>query len=325
MNDFSNDIDIVYISENDEAYTAKDFLEIAKGNRKLAEIIYSLSEWQSPYTVLDELIQDEEVQETPTGYMVADIGLKKICSTASRPMREGEIEGWSYYFMSRDEILSKKENGELMQFIDFNDTLYGYEKKEFDNISELLVVCGGSGAGKDTVFSHMASNIPSEFSSYFDEPNVGFLFSIPETITLFDNYAKEEGIPNTNIFLKVSEEERARRVILGELSGHYGEDADLLSVTVDGLSDGSLSATVFFDGNDVTDEYDEIIEQCISRVTRDRDGNLDFEKKIDALIQKGINIRKIDVSDCSVEETKDLILSAVKNNRAKRENLQKQK
>ena len=65
---------VVYIPENAEedaeVFSKQDFIDLAKGDEHLAEIIFSLCEWQSPYTVLDELLIEEEIEETETGYRI---------------------------------------------------------------------------------------------------------------------------------------------------------------------------------------------------------------------------------------------------------------
>lgn len=56
-----------YIPENaeegDNPYYYEDFLRIARGNEKLAEVIYDLCEWQHPETIFEELLIEEEIDE----------------------------------------------------------------------------------------------------------------------------------------------------------------------------------------------------------------------------------------------------------------------
>lgn len=44
-------------------FTYDDFLEISKGNDKLAKIIFNLCNWQHPETVFQELLNEEEINE----------------------------------------------------------------------------------------------------------------------------------------------------------------------------------------------------------------------------------------------------------------------
>lgn len=56
-------------SEDGKEYTWDDVLDIARGNECLAKEIICLCEWQFPETVLEELIQEEEVVERDGKYI----------------------------------------------------------------------------------------------------------------------------------------------------------------------------------------------------------------------------------------------------------------
>lgn len=53
---------VVYIPENaedkDDVFSKQDFLNLCRGDKEIAQIILDLCEWQSPYTVIDELIME---------------------------------------------------------------------------------------------------------------------------------------------------------------------------------------------------------------------------------------------------------------------------
>ena len=52
---------VCYIPElSGYLYTRQDFLDIAKGNQKLADYLFESVDWQSPETLLDELETNEE-------------------------------------------------------------------------------------------------------------------------------------------------------------------------------------------------------------------------------------------------------------------------
>ena len=63
---------VIYTTEEGDTYTEQDFLNIAKGNKRLAKILIDLCDWQSPCTELDALIMNGEVIETKTGYRIKD-------------------------------------------------------------------------------------------------------------------------------------------------------------------------------------------------------------------------------------------------------------
>lgn len=61
---FESKTGICYVPEcGDSQYTYDDYLEIAKGNERLARIIFDLSEWQHPETIFDELLREGEIDE----------------------------------------------------------------------------------------------------------------------------------------------------------------------------------------------------------------------------------------------------------------------
>lgn len=63
-----------YQPENGEqVYTQKDFLEIAKGNRKYARSLRDRVTWQHPETLVEEDLREEEIREVNGTYeIVAD-------------------------------------------------------------------------------------------------------------------------------------------------------------------------------------------------------------------------------------------------------------
>jgi hypothetical protein len=72
--DFFNDSKtILYTPDNwdteehngQEGVTGKHILDVCDGNYALADIVYSLCDWQHPSTVLDELKREEEEENIP--------------------------------------------------------------------------------------------------------------------------------------------------------------------------------------------------------------------------------------------------------------------
>lgn len=63
-------------------------------------------------------------------------------SCTSRPMRPGDKEGKSYFFLSREEFEKKIENGDFLEYALYNDNYYGTPK---EHIEEKLK------AGKDVI------------------------------------------------------------------------------------------------------------------------------------------------------------------------------
>lgn len=56
--------------------------------------------------------------------------LNKIVNTTTRPIREGEINGVSYHFISPAEFAANILNGDFIEATDFNDWFYGTSIKE---------------------------------------------------------------------------------------------------------------------------------------------------------------------------------------------------
>lgn len=55
--------------------------------------------------------------------------VNEIVSTTTRPMREGEVDGKDYHFITRDEFAKKVFNYEMLEATEFNDWFYGTEKR----------------------------------------------------------------------------------------------------------------------------------------------------------------------------------------------------
>ena len=55
--------------------------------------------------------------------------VNEIVSTTTRPMREGEVEGKDYYFITIDQFVKKVYNYEMLEATEFNGWFYGTEKK----------------------------------------------------------------------------------------------------------------------------------------------------------------------------------------------------
>lgn len=57
--------------------------------------------------------------------------LKKLVSYTTRPMRPGEIEGHTYYYIAKDEFNEKLARGDFLQHSEFDSNFYGYDKKNY--------------------------------------------------------------------------------------------------------------------------------------------------------------------------------------------------
>jgi len=224
--------------------------------------------------------------------------LKKIVSylgeNPNRLRRENEVPGWDYFFVSPKKLLKKKENGELLQFFTFSGTHYGYPYSQFLNIDSLVIICGGSGSGKDSIMNELCSSTKDE-----SDKTVGFLFAFPETVPLFVEYAESMHIPYKILNFIVEEDERLKRIIAGGLSSLPELEKSKIDVVVKKISD-SFRIDVFKDSKEV--DYSgpilEVINIASLRVIRDREKPLDegitwLEKEKGYVVSK-INLTKLD-------------------------------
>lgn len=236
--------------------------------------------------------------------------LRKIVSLVSnnRGIREGEQNGVDYTFVEKKEIQEKLKNGDLMQHIYFNDVEYAYEKKDFDELDKLIVLCGSSGSGKDSVMNRIEKGYDG-----FKDKNVGFLLSVPKTLPLFIDYAKKENIDISTIFLNVSEKERLKRVVTGDILGSsiVLERYDLLKGEVYDkiIVDDRLNVT-FSDILAMDKDISEIVDSAKKRVLRDREPE-PFEIAIEKLKKEGYQIVTIEGTKLDPNETMISVLSEI--------------
>ena len=53
------------------------------------------------------------------------LAFNEIISCTTRPMREGEVEGVNYFYLTPEEFTSKVLNGEMLEATNFNNWFYG--------------------------------------------------------------------------------------------------------------------------------------------------------------------------------------------------------
>ena len=58
---------------------------------------------------------------------------KKGVTYTSRKMRPGEKEGYNYYYVTKEEFLSLKDNGGFVEYNFYNGNYYGLSKKELED------------------------------------------------------------------------------------------------------------------------------------------------------------------------------------------------
>lgn len=106
--------------------------------------------------------------------LIAEGFCSKIISSTTRPKRNGEVEGESYFYMSKKEFLDKKSNGDLIEDVVFNGFHYGIEKKAIDfafeksDITSTVIDPHGAAIIRDYCAS--MENPPVVYQVFFDIP-----------------------------------------------------------------------------------------------------------------------------------------------------------
>ena len=84
------------------------------------------------------------------------LGMTPITTYTTRPMRDGEIDGKTYHFISRDDFLEKAQNGFFAECTYYNvasgDTWY-YGSSETDYIEDGVMILNPDGL-KDLIYIH---------------------------------------------------------------------------------------------------------------------------------------------------------------------------
>ena len=66
------------------------------------------------------------------------MNINRIVTTTTRKKREGEKEGVSYYFVSKEDFQKKINNDEMAEWAqEYNDNFYGVTKTELERVNKL--------------------------------------------------------------------------------------------------------------------------------------------------------------------------------------------
>ncbi|MCH5195571.1 MAG: guanylate kinase [Oscillospiraceae bacterium] len=151
-------------------------------------------------TILGELFKRTDT----AGYAV---------SATTRAMREGEIDGVHYHFLSVDDFKEKIENGEVLEYTEYCGNFYGTLKK---SVSDLLK------QGKDAVLKievEGAMNIRKKF------PDACLVFILPPSLEVLENRLRGRGTE--------TEEKILERTAQAKTELKFAENYDYLIVNDD--------------------------------------------------------------------------------------------
>lgn len=78
--------------------------------------------------------------KTEVAKMLGQIfGIKKFVTHTTRPMREGEIDGVDYNFVTRDEFIALAAEDYFLETVEYNGNFYGTSKKEMSANKVLII------------------------------------------------------------------------------------------------------------------------------------------------------------------------------------------
>ena len=78
-------------------------------------------------------------------YISDNFRYEKIVSHTTRTIRDGEVDGVDYHYVSEDEFNRMKLNDELVEHATFNNWSYGISKKEIEDKKDAVVVVNPAG------------------------------------------------------------------------------------------------------------------------------------------------------------------------------------
>jgi guanylate kinase len=63
-----------------------------------------------------------------------DLPITKVITTTTRPVREGEVDGREYHFVTKEEFLQMIEKDEMFEWAIYNGEHYGSQKRDVENV-----------------------------------------------------------------------------------------------------------------------------------------------------------------------------------------------
>lgn len=112
--------------------------------------------------------------KTKFGNILRELGITKLVSDTTREIRyhEGEIDGVSYNFKTKDEFLQNVENEKMVEYSSYCGNLYGLSKNEVFNKLQ----------NNDIVFAVVESNGVINLKKTFGDLIIPIFVYIPKNI-----------------------------------------------------------------------------------------------------------------------------------------------
>lgn len=109
-------------------------------------------------------------------------------SYTTRPIRPGEVDGKSYFFITREEFLAMREANEFLEWAEVHGNFYGTSKKFVENSLQ---------EGKHLLFDLDVQGTDSMKAYFGEQANV--IFISPPSVEELEKRLKHRGTENTQV------------------------------------------------------------------------------------------------------------------------------
>ncbi len=109
-------------------------------------------------------------------------------SYTTRPIRPGEIHGLSYFFISREEFIAKRDNNEFLEWAEVHGNFYGTSKNFVEQCLR---------EGKHVLFDLDVQGVDSMKRHFGDVANV--IFIAPPSVEELEKRLRNRGTENTQV------------------------------------------------------------------------------------------------------------------------------
>lgn len=132
-----------------------------------------------------------------------DLGYSVSCTT--RPMRDGEVNGRDYYFLTQEEFIARRDADEFAEWAEVHGRLYGTLRSEIRRVLE---------SGKHVIMDIDVQGA-AKFSAYFPESVLVFLLP-PSAEVMVERLTARKSESRDTLVTRL----RTARAELGSV-GHY--------------------------------------------------------------------------------------------------------
>ena len=172
------------------------------------------------------------------------VGFKAAISTTTRPMRDGEVNGASYYFVTPEQFIGHLAAGQFIENVTFNGSKYGVTAKELyrvlDSGAPCVLVVEPKGLEQIQRWAERNTDVQL-FSVFLDSPQdviaERFLnrFAGDLALSISKGRAGMEGVMKTY-------SKRLGVMMTEETS--WREDCDLIDLHIEAFNETNMESTV---------------------------------------------------------------------------------